>query len=38
MPLDKLFNKVLGNSWLDTKNNMAQRKGNVLAGKLELSV
>jgi hypothetical protein len=38
MPLDKLFNKVLGNSWLETKNNMAQRKGNVLAGKLELSV
>jgi hypothetical protein len=38
MPLDKLFNKVFGNSWLETKNNMAQRKGNVLAGKLELSV
>ena len=38
MPLDKLFNKVLGNSWLEIKNNMAQRKGNVLAGKLELSV
>jgi hypothetical protein len=38
MPLDKLFNKILGNSWLETKNNMAQRKGNVLAGKLELSV
>lgn len=38
MPLDKLFNKVLGNYWLETKNSMAQRKGNVLAGKLELSV
>jgi hypothetical protein len=38
MPLDKFFNKVLGNSWLETKNNMAQRKGNFLAAKLELSI
>lgn len=37
MPLDKLFNKVLGNEWLDTKNGIAQKRAELNVGKFALS-
>jgi ribosomal protein L16 Arg81 hydroxylase len=37
MPLDKLLNKVIGESWLKTKNNIAQKRANLVLNKFALT-
>jgi hypothetical protein len=38
MPLDKLLNKVLGKSWLKTKNNIAQKRADAIINKFTLAL
>lgn len=37
MPIDKLFNKLLGNTWFDFKKNIAQKKANSILEKKYLN-
>ena len=37
MPLDKLLNKVIGESWLRTKNKIAQKRADLVLNKYALA-
>ncbi len=38
MPLDKLLNKTLGKTWLETKNNIAHKRADAIINKYALAI
>ena len=38
MPIDKLLNKSLGKTWLETKNNIAHKRADAIINKYSLAI